>query len=115
MVLGKLPVPGLLTYLDNSRARAYWACSRCRSGLFGHFFSRLSSLLFLPLSGRRPIQTEIFFQRAVKPKTNQPETTTLLFIVYAHGCRLCSYAVCRGHKLSHTGRKRCSHRYCGHS
>ena len=30
MVLGKLPVPGRPTNLDNSRARAYCACSRFR-------------------------------------------------------------------------------------
>ena len=35
MVLGKLPVPGRPTYLDDSRARAYCACSGW--GLFGHF------------------------------------------------------------------------------
>ena len=41
--------------LDDSRAVACCACSRCGWGLFGHFYSRLSfSLLFLPLSGRRP-------------------------------------------------------------
>ena len=33
---GKLPVPERPINLDNSRARAYCACSRC--GLFGHFF-----------------------------------------------------------------------------
>ena len=38
-VLGKLPVPGRPTNLDYSRARAYCPCSRCRWGLFGHFFS----------------------------------------------------------------------------
>ena len=53
MVLGKLPVPGRPTTLDKSRARDYCACSRCRYGLFGHFFSRLSFLFFLPVSGRR--------------------------------------------------------------
>ena len=37
MVLGKLPVPGRPTYLDDSRARAYCACSGCGWGLFGHF------------------------------------------------------------------------------
>ena len=36
MVLGKLLVPGRPTTLDNSRARAYCACSRCGWGLFGH-------------------------------------------------------------------------------
>ena len=48
-VLGELPVPGRPTHLDYSRARDHCACSRCGWGLFGHFFSRLSSLFFLPL------------------------------------------------------------------
>ena len=46
--LGKLPVPERPTNVDDSRARAYCACSGCMWGLFGHFFSHL------PLSGRRP-------------------------------------------------------------
>ena len=54
MVLGKLPVPGRPTNLNDSRARAYCACSGCGWGWFGHFYSPLSSLFFLPLSGRRP-------------------------------------------------------------
>ena len=55
-VLGKLPVPRHPTNLDYSRARAYCSCSRCGWGLFGHFFlSSITSLFFLPLSGRRPI------------------------------------------------------------
>ena len=37
MVLGKLPVPGLPANLDDGRARAYCACSRCGRGLFGIF------------------------------------------------------------------------------
>ena len=53
-VLDKLPVPGRPTNLAYSRARAYCAFSRCGRGLFGHFFSHLSLLFFLPLSGRRP-------------------------------------------------------------
>ena len=54
MVVGKLPVPRHPTYWDQSRARAYCACSKCGWGLFGHFFlSSLISLLFLSLSGRR--------------------------------------------------------------
>ena len=52
-MLGKLSVPGRPTSLDDSRARAYCACSRCGWGLFGHFFCRLSSF-FLPFFGRRP-------------------------------------------------------------
>ena len=56
MVLGKLPVPGRPTNLDNSGARAYCACSRCGRGLFGHFFSHLSLLFSLSLSlGDGPI------------------------------------------------------------
>ena len=51
MVLGKLSLPGRPTNLDNSRARAYCACSRCGLGLFGHFFSRLSFVV-LPLRYR---------------------------------------------------------------
>ena len=53
-VLGKLSVPGRPTNLDNSRARAYCACSRCGWGMFGHFFSRLSFLFSFSLFGRRP-------------------------------------------------------------
>ena len=59
MVLSKLAVPGRPTNLDNSRARAYCACSICGWGLFGHFFLSFSiSLFFLSLSlslwGRQP-------------------------------------------------------------
>ena len=56
MVLGKLPVPGHPTNLDYSRARAYCTCSRCRWGLFRHFFSRLSFIFSYSLSlGDDPI------------------------------------------------------------
>ena len=54
MMLGKLPVPGRLTNLDKSRARACCACSRCVCGLLGHFLSSIISFFFLPLPGRRP-------------------------------------------------------------
>ena len=55
-MLGKLPVPGHPTNLDDSRARAYCACSRCGWGLFGHFFSHLSLLFSFSLSlGDGPI------------------------------------------------------------
>ena len=45
-MLGKLSMPGRSTSLDDSRARAYCACSRCGWGLFGHF-----SLIYLGVSG----------------------------------------------------------------
>ena len=50
MVLGKLPVPGRPINLDDSRARAYCACSRCGWGLFGHFYSQLSFLSSFSIS-----------------------------------------------------------------
>ena len=56
MVLGKLPVPERPTCLDESRARAYYSCSRCGWGLFGHFYSRLSFLFsFSPSLGDDPV------------------------------------------------------------
>ena len=56
MVLGKLPVPGRPTNLDQSRARAYCAYRRCGWGFFGHFFSRLSFLFSFSFSrGDGPI------------------------------------------------------------
>ena len=55
-VLGKLPVPGRPTNLDENRPRTYCACSWCGWGLFGHFFSRLSFLFSFSLSlGDGPI------------------------------------------------------------
>ena len=50
MVLGKLPVPGRLTKLRYSRARAYYTCSRCGWGCLDIFslvyhFSSLSPSL----------------------------------------------------------------------
>ena len=52
MVLGKLPVLGRPAYLDLSRTRAFYACSMCGWGLFGHFFSHLSFLSSFTLSLR---------------------------------------------------------------
>ena len=72
-VLGKLSVPGHPTNLDNRRARAYCACSRCGWGLSGLF-----SLVYLfsclsPFLGDGLIKTEILFKGPLNPKpTNQP-------------------------------------------
>ena len=49
-MLDKLSVPGRPTSLDDSRARAYCACSGCGWGLFGPFFSNLSFLFSFSLS-----------------------------------------------------------------
>ena len=52
---GKLPVPGRLTNLDDSRANVYCAGSGCSGGCLGIFFLlSIISLFFLPLSRRRP-------------------------------------------------------------
>ena len=62
-------MPGHPANLDSSWARAFWACSKCGWGLFGHF-SLIYLYTFLPPSvGNGPILTEILSQRAVKPKT----------------------------------------------
>ena len=45
-----LSVPKFPTNLDNSRARAYSACSSCGLGLFGNIFSRKSFLSSFLLS-----------------------------------------------------------------
>ena len=76
MVLGKFSVPRRPTNLDNSRARAYCACSRCGGGVVRTFFSLVYLFSFLSPSlgdGPGPIWSEILSQRAIKPKqlTNQ--------------------------------------------
>ena len=50
MVLDKLPALGCPAILDDSRPRAYCACSRCGWGLFGHVFSPLPFLSSFSLS-----------------------------------------------------------------
>ena len=45
-MLGKLSVPGRPTNLDDSRARAYCACSRVRVGAVWTFFSFICLSLF---------------------------------------------------------------------
>ena len=52
-MLGKFPVPGRLTNLDESRTKVYCPCSGCGWGLFGNLFSRLSFLFSFSLSWRQ--------------------------------------------------------------
>ena len=54
MVLGKLPVPGRPTMWVIVGQWPIALAVGAGRGLFGHFYSRLFFLLFLPLSGRRP-------------------------------------------------------------
>ena len=51
-MLGKLPVPGRPTNLDYSREKAYYALG-AGGGCLDIFLSSITSLFFLPLSGRR--------------------------------------------------------------
>ena len=99
MVLGELPVSGRLTNLDESRTRAYCACSGCGWELFGHLFSHLSFLFSFSLSlGDGPIKTEILCQRAVKPK-KQPTSCTLPQALFSipygieNSCQKTSYSL----------------------
>ena len=45
-VLGTLSVPGRLTNLDNSRARTYFACSRCGIFILFYLFFYIFSLVY---------------------------------------------------------------------
>ena len=53
MVLGKLPVPGRLTYLDNSRQGPAALAVGAGGVVWTLFLSSIIYLLFLPLSWRR--------------------------------------------------------------
>ena len=53
-MLGKLPVPGRLTNLDYSRERPIVLAVGAGGGCLDIFLSSITSLFFLPLSGRRP-------------------------------------------------------------
>ena len=48
-VPGKVPVPGRPANLNNSRARAYCAFSRCRWVVWTFFLSSIFPLFYLPL------------------------------------------------------------------
>ena len=54
MVLGKLPVPGRPTILITVGQGPIAFAVGAGGGWFGHFYSHLSVLLYLPLFGRRP-------------------------------------------------------------
>ena len=85
MVLHKLSEPGRPTDLDNSRARAYPACSRCGWGFVGYFFSRLSllsSFFFLPLSGRCRLKYCLKGPLSPKQPINQHHISISQSVVY---------------------------------
>ena len=70
MVLGKPSVPGRPTNLDNSRARACYACSRCGWGCLDMFSLVYLSSFLSPLweTARYGQKYSVPSQRAVKPK-----------------------------------------------
>ena len=78
MVLGKLPVPGRPTNLDNSGARAYCACSRCGRRLFGFFFlSSITTLFFLPLWDTARYRLKYCIKGPLNPKQPTKPTFSL--------------------------------------
>ena len=72
VMLDNLSVPGRPTNLDNNRARAYCAYSRCELKLFGNFLSpiiilfsaryKLKYCLKEPLNHNQPANQLIFIQ-----------------------------------------------------
>ena len=74
MVLGKLLEPGRPTNSDNSRARAYCACSRCGGGCLDIF-----SLIYLFSFLSPSLGDGILSQRALNPKSSREwyENTSL--------------------------------------
>ena len=66
---GKFPVPGRPTNWDNSGARAYCACSRFGSGLFGHSSTIFHfSFLFPSLLGTACYRLKNFLKRLLNQK-----------------------------------------------
>ena len=69
MVLGKFSVPGRPTSLENSRARDYFACSKCGRGLFEHcFLSPIFVLFFLPLWKTARYRLKYCLKGSLNPK-----------------------------------------------
>ena len=64
---------GASNNLDDSRSRAYCACSRCGLGLFWTvLLSSIFSLLFIPLFGRRPDIDWNTVSKESKTQNSQP-------------------------------------------
>ena len=81
MVLGKLPVPGRPTNLDNSGARAYCACSRCGWGCLDIFLSSITSPFSLPLRETARYRLKYCLKGPLNPKqpTNRMVSDTSVF------------------------------------
>ena len=80
-MLGKLSVPGRPTSLDDSRARAYCACSRCGWGFVWTFFlSSIFSCLSLSLWETARYRLKYCLKGPLNPKqpTNHSKKLNLI-------------------------------------
>ena len=68
----RMPVTPFNQYLRGVVCDSLPAVSRCGWGSFGHFFSSVFSLFFLPLW--ETVRYEILSQRAFKPQTTNQST-----------------------------------------
>ena len=96
-MLGKLSAPGRPTSLDDSRARAYCACSRCGWGFVWSFF--LSSVFFSFLSPSLWKTARYRLRYCLKGPLNPKQPTNRLrFTDYSlmHFIYVCSFSY---HKL----------------
>ena len=74
MVLGKHPVPGRPTYLNDSRARAYCLAIGAGGGCLDIFLSSIVSFFCPPLSRGRPDIDCNIVSKGRKGQINQPTT-----------------------------------------
>ena len=79
MVLGKTSSAGASYNFDDSRARTYCVCSRCKWGFFWTFLlSSILSFLCLPVFGRQPDIDWNTVSKCRETQNNQPTNPSLL-------------------------------------
>ena len=78
-MLGKLSVPGRPTSLDDSRARAYCACSRCGWG-FSDIFSLIYLFSFLSPSLWETARYRLKYCLKGPLNPNQPTNQPLIYV-----------------------------------
>ena len=97
MVLGKLPVPGRLSNLADSRARAYCPCSGCGCGLFEHLYSNL--YLFSRLSPSLWEMARYRLKYCLKGPLNPNQPTNQKCFTYNNACKQTVQTLIRCHIL----------------
>ena len=80
MVLGKLSVPRRSTNLDNSKARAYCACSRCGWGRLDIFLLSIFSPFFFALQERARYRLKYCLKGPLRPNKQPNKFQLLIFI-----------------------------------